>query len=54
MVWLAYGCNTELVRFAPTESISSIKMTHGARSFAASVQWNEKTTAFYTISSSHF
>jgi len=41
MVWLAYGCNTELVLFAPTESISSMKITHGARSFAASAEQND-------------
>ena len=41
MVWLAYGCNTELVLFAPTESISSMKITHGARSFAASAEQDD-------------
>jgi hypothetical protein len=40
MVWLAYGCSTELVLFAPTESISSMKITHGALSFAASAEQN--------------
>lgn len=37
-----YGCSTEFVRFAPTESISSINITHGARSFAASGNLNKK------------
>lgn len=35
-VWFAYGWRAEFVRFAPTESISSIKITAGAFSFAAS------------------
>lgn len=33
-VWLAYGCIAELVRFWPTESISSMKITQGARVLA--------------------
>ena len=49
MVWLAYGCNTELVLFAPTESISSMKITHGARSFAASAEQNN-TRHFTSLS----
>lgn len=35
IVWLAYGCNCELDRLAPTESISSINITHGDRALAA-------------------
>jgi hypothetical protein len=45
MVWLAYGWSTELVLFAPTESISSMKITHGALSFAASA--NKMKTSHY-------
>jgi len=36
IVWFAYGCKTEFVLFAPTESISSINTTQGDFSFAAS------------------
>lgn len=36
IVWFAYGWRTEFVRLAPTESISSINITAGALSFAAS------------------
>ena len=38
IVWFAYGWIWELVRLAPTVSISSMKITHGARILAASVE----------------
>jgi len=36
IVWLAYGCICELVLFAPTVSISSMKTIQGVRILAAS------------------
>ena len=46
IVWLAYGCNWELLLFAPTASISSRNTTHGARNLAApTIRINSETPA---------